>query len=119
MAGEQDQHRQAGRAEQIAGEHQRPVAQQLAGGDLAIGPGHHQQVVAGEQFRPGHDHQHQPQREDDSANQLASGVTQRRIGLDQHMAECAGEHGQQQRGQPGQPRLGHADGLDPASDLVG
>jgi len=53
---EKDDQRQSGRAHRIADVDDRPVARELAGGDPPARPGHHHQVVAGEELRPRDDH---------------------------------------------------------------
>ena len=54
------------RAGEVGDVDQRPVAQQLRGRDPALRPGHHDQVVAGEQLGPADHHQHQAEREGDA-----------------------------------------------------
>ncbi len=82
---------------------------------MAAGPRHRDQVVAGEQLRPGHDDQDQAEREDQPAEQARGREAERRIAGHERehqrtqADEGAGQHAEQRLRQPRQARLGHAD----------
>ena len=66
-AGQVDEQRQARRADEVAGADDDPVAQDLGGADAPAGPGHGEQVVAGEELGAGDHHQQQAEREHHAA----------------------------------------------------
>ena len=125
VVGQVDHHRESHGADRIGRVHDGPVAQQLRGADLAIGPGHHHQVVAGKQLRAGHRDQDQPEREHQSAEHPRRREAQRRVARDQREVEraqadeCAGEDAEHRGLQERQPRLGDADELHLLGDFPG
>ena len=62
------------RSRKVAEVNDYPVAQQVAGTHLAAGPGHHDQVVAGEEFRPGDNDQDQSQAEDKATQESGDAI---------------------------------------------
>ncbi len=125
VARQEHQHGEASGTDEVRNAHHRPVAQHFSSADLAVGPGHCQQVVAGEQFGAGHHHQQQAQRKAHPAEHARHG--KRQAGIAGHQREiqrpqadeCAGQHAEQRGLQERQARLGHADRLDPRGDLLG
>jgi hypothetical protein len=104
MPRQEHQHREPGGAGEIGQADHRPVAQKFRRRDLAVRPGHCQQVVAGEELGAGDDDQDQPQGKDDSAGHASRREPQRRIGYDQHVIkgsqsdERAGQHAEHDHG---------------------
>ena len=76
LLAEEDQDRRPQGAYEIADVDHDPVAQQGQRADLAAGPGHHDQVVAGEQFGARHHHQDQPDAEGQPDQQAGHAVGQ-------------------------------------------
>ena len=67
--GPEHHQRAAQRADEVGEVDQAPVARELQARDLALGPGHDDQVVAGEQLRPADHHQDQAEGEREAAKQ--------------------------------------------------
>ena len=97
-----------------------PVPEEIAQADLAVDPGHDDQRVAGEEFGTGHDHQHQPQREDKTAQQPGRTIAHVRSGHDGGKGrraqgnEAARKNRERHERYGRKPRLGDARLLDAA-----
>ena len=112
------------RADGVGEVDDQPVAQHLGRGDAPVGPGHDQEVVAGEELGPRDDDQDQPEREGEPGQDATGREPQARVGEDHHAVhpaqadEAPGEHPEHGHRQERQARLGHASGLDLLGDLL-
>jgi len=122
-----EEHEQGGedRPHKVAGIDDDPVAQQGARTDLAVGPGHHNEHIAGEQLRPGNDHQDQPQAERQAGQESGHAVGQRPRRAGNHRGgkdaaqrdECPGQDAQHEQLTLAQRSLGHAYAFRPPRHL--
>ena len=71
LAGQEHQQRGSDRADEIADIDDCPCAQHVAQRQLAGGPGHHHQIIAGEQFGAAEHDQDQPETEHDAGQEPA------------------------------------------------
>lgn len=118
--------RQRGRdgADEVAREDDGPVARQGRGAHPAARPRHHDEVVAGEEFRARHDDEDEAEREGHSCEEAHHSIRQRapagRDGRCEDRAqgdEGAREHGEHEHVEPCHPRLRDTDRLGLAGHI--
>ena len=125
MSGQEHQTCQTGRAYKIRDANHGPVSQYLPSGEFAVGPGHHQQIIAGEEFGTRDHHQQQSEREANAAQHARGSKAECMVADHHHVIQRAqtnkstGQDAQQAHRQQRQPRLGNAHGFDPFSNFLG